>query len=334
MTTNRLNVMKRHARGALIGLAVGDALGQPTEGKTPTEIKQQWGRITDFLSSAPAGSDDTEYALFNAQLLLKHGKSLDSEKIAATWREHIASQTGGFKGAGFSEMMAIANLCAGLSPPFCGQHLHSWSDGLAMRVAPFGIVAAGNPQLAAQLAEMDGVVSHAGEGVLSGKAVAAAVAVAMTGAGIDDIIDAALQVIPNDSWTSRAITKGIEIGKNASEVWQALEPLHEAIACAYYHWTDLGPEAAGLAFGIFAAARGNFSDAVLGGVNAGRDTDTIAAIAGAITGAQGGIEVIPPRWAERINHAKGICIHTVAGLNIQQVADDLAALSLKWNDEQ
>ncbi len=318
----------------MIGLAVGDALGQPTEGKTPLEIKKNWGRITDFLSDDSTGSDDTEYALFNAKLLLEHGASLDSQKIAAAWRDNFASQTGGFKGAGFSEMMAIANLRAGLPPPFSGQHLHSWSDGLAMRVAPYGVVAAGDPMRAATLAEMDGVVSHAGEGVLSGKAVAAAVAVAMTGAGIGEIINAALEAIPHDSWTSRAITKGIDIGKNASDVWQALEPLHEAIACSYYHWTDLGPEAVGLAFGILAAARGDFSNAVLGGVNIGRDTDTIAAIAGAISGAQNGIDAIPAMWRARIDIAKGICIKTVAGMKIQEVADKLAALALKWKDEK
>ncbi|MCK7518779.1 MAG: ADP-ribosylglycohydrolase family protein [Ignavibacteriales bacterium] len=41
----------------------------------------------------------------------------------------------------------------------------------------------------------------------------------------------------------------------------------------------------GLAFGIITAAKLNFEDAVLGAVNIGRDTDTIAAIAGAICGA-------------------------------------------------
>ena len=38
-----------HACGALVGLAVGDALGGPTEGKTPQEISRIWGRVTDFL---------------------------------------------------------------------------------------------------------------------------------------------------------------------------------------------------------------------------------------------------------------------------------------------
>ncbi|MCK7522987.1 MAG: ADP-ribosylglycohydrolase family protein [Ignavibacteriales bacterium] len=47
------------------------ALGSPTEGKTPDEIFSKWGRVTDFLSDDQGGSDDTEYALFTAQLLLQ-----------------------------------------------------------------------------------------------------------------------------------------------------------------------------------------------------------------------------------------------------------------------
>ena len=41
------------ARGTLLGLAVGDALGQPTEGKTMEFIQERWGRITGFLSDDP-----------------------------------------------------------------------------------------------------------------------------------------------------------------------------------------------------------------------------------------------------------------------------------------
>ena len=321
------------ARGALVGLAVGDALGQPTEGLTPLQIRQQWGRITDFLTDEPSGSDDTEYALFSARLLLKNGRALTSGLVASAWREHLASQTGGFKGAGFSEMMAIANLRSGMSPPACGMHLHSWSDGLAMRVAPFGVAAAGEPELAARFAAIDGAVSHSGEGVFSGQAVAAAVAEAMGGASLEQVFAAALRVIPADSWTARAVSAAITYGSQANDFWQALPHLHEAIACTYYPWADLGPEAVGLAFGVLAAAHGQFEAAVLGGVNIGRDTDTIAAIAGAIAGAHSGFEKIPPQWVQRIQLARGVCILAVQGMNILQTADDLAALATRWRNE-
>lgn len=325
-----VNDLINRSRGALLGLAIGDALGSPTEGKSLAAIQQTWGRVTDFISEQQAGTDDTEYALFAARLLLKHGRALNSALVAQAWREEIIGAKNEFKGAGFSEMLTIENLRKGLQSPHSGKHLHSWSDGLAMRVAPYGIVAAGDPQLAAQLAEIDGVVSHAGEGIHCGRVVAAAVAMAMNNASLEEIFRAALQVIPADSWSARALHEGIAIGEKSDDVWSALQPLYDALACSYYHWADIAPEAVGLAFGVLAAARGDFTDAVLGGVNVGRDTDTIAAIAGAIAGARCGSAALPQKWATRLSTVQGNCINTVAGMDIRQTAEALAQLAHTW----
>ncbi|MCK7522986.1 MAG: ADP-ribosylglycohydrolase family protein [Ignavibacteriales bacterium] len=202
-----------------------------------------------------------------------------------------------------------------------------------MRVAPFGIVSIGDPELAAQFAQIHGSVSNSGEGIYSGQAVAAAVAMAMADAPLEKIIQSALDVIPKDSWTFSSIINSVKIGNDASDVWNSLKPLYQSIACSYYFWTDVAPEAVGLAFGIIAAARGKFEDAVLGAVNIGRDTDTIAAIAGAICGALHGINVIPERWINRISVSRGICINAVKGMNIMDVADDLASLAQSWSNQ-
>lgn len=317
-----------------MGLAVGDALGRPAEGMSPAAIHARWGRITDFVTDQPAGSDDTEYALFYSRLLLRHGTALTPADVADAWRREICVQTGGFKGAGFSEMATIENLRAGLQPPASGQHCHSWSDGLAMRAAPSGIFAAGDPALAARLTAIDGAVSHSGEGIYSGQAMAAGVAAAMAGLSPEDVLAAALAHVPPDSWTARSLHMAGEIAARVPDVWSALEPLHEALAVTYYHWTDLGPEAVGLAFGAYLAARGRFVDAVLGGVNLGRDADTIAAMAGALAGATEGFEAIPARWSCVITAVKGTCIHTVAGLHVLSMADALAEAAAKRKEER
>jgi len=316
--------LSERARGCLVGLAVGDALGRPAEGMTPGAIRSRWGRIRGFVSDQPAGSDDTEYALFSARLLLKHGVALTPADVAAAWVAEICTQTGGFKGAGFSEMATIENLRRGVGPPHSGQHCHSWSDGLAMRVAPHGILAGGDPVLAARLAAVDGAVSHSGEGILSGQAMAAGVAAAMAGWPPEAVFAAAQAAVPTDSWTGRNLAAARTIAVQAPDVWSALEALHERLAVTYYHWTDLGPEAVGLALGVYLAARGDFGDSVLGGVNCGRDADTIAAMAGALAGATQGFRAIPIEWSSRIKAVTGTCIHTVAGTHIASVAEELA----------
>ncbi|MDT5198930.1 MAG: hypothetical protein QOH34_452, partial [Mycobacterium sp.] len=62
--------------GALIGQAVGDALGAPTEGLTREQIIERYGWVSDFLDDDPAGTDDTEYAVLTARLMLAHGREL------------------------------------------------------------------------------------------------------------------------------------------------------------------------------------------------------------------------------------------------------------------
>lgn len=325
--------LQDRARGSFIGLAIGDALGSPTEGKTPEQIKKQWGRVTDFLFEDQCGSDDTEYALFSAKLLLDKKLDLKPEYVAAAWRKEIIKSANTYKGAGFSEMLTIQNLLKGIQPPQSGQHLHSWSDGLAMRVAPYGIACTGNPKLAAKLAGIDGSISHSGEGVFSGQAVAAAAATAMAGNTIEDIFQSALSVIPKNSWTASAITRALVIGDETADVWNALEPLHKSIVCSSYFWSDIAPEAVGLAFGIIAASKGKFEDAVLGAVNIGRDTDTIAAIAGLICGALNGFQSIPERWKSRISVSQGTCINATRGISIINTADDLFLLAELWSKQ-
>ncbi|MEU0572382.1 ADP-ribosylglycohydrolase family protein [Nonomuraea sp. NPDC005983] len=314
------------ARGCLLGLAAGDALGAPAENLTPSEIRRRWGRLTEIEGG---GTDDTEYAIFASSLLVRHGHDLTSEDVAAAYRsEIIPLVTGPMKGAGFSELGTVEALRRGLEPPLTGRvHLHGWSDGLAMRAAPYGVFCPGDPAEAARLVEQDGRVSQSGEGILGGRAVAGAVAAAMTGASPQDVVSAALSVIPEDSWTSRTIVRARDALAAApvdGPADRTVEALHEAVVVKHYPWTDVAPEAVALAMAAYLAGEGDVETSVTFGVSLGRDADTIGAIAGAIAGAGQGERGTPERWAARIGPATGKCLPVVAGRHVLDVADELA----------
>src|SRR5690349_2816855 len=197
--------LRDRARGALLGLAVGDALGAPAENMKPSEIRARWGRITGYVADRPAGTDDTEYAIFSGLLLARHGGALTQAHVEAAWHEWIADrEEGPFRGAGFSERGTLENLRRGLAAPISAQHRHAWSDGLAMRAAPFGVFAAGRPAEAARLVAIDGSVSHEGEGIYGGQAVAAGVAAAVAGAPTIAGVASALGGVPDARWAGRA----------------------------------------------------------------------------------------------------------------------------------
>ncbi|MEU5217871.1 ADP-ribosylglycohydrolase family protein [Streptomyces sp. NPDC020807] len=322
VTTTACDTRER-ARGALLGLAVGDALGAPAENMRPSEIRRRWGRIEGFVAENPAGTDDTEYAIFSALLLARHGSALTVHHVERAWHRWIADlDEGPFRGAGFSERGTLENLRRGLAAPISAQHRHAWSDGLAMRAAPFGVYAAGRPAEAARLVAIDGSVSHEGEGIYGGQAVAAGVAAAMAGATVTSVVAAALSVIPMDSWTARSLRRAVVAARRVQPDPLTRErEVRSAVVIGGYPWTDLAPEAVGLAFGAFAAARGDFRTAVLTAVNMGRDADTTAAVAGALSGAFGGVNAIPSDWAAAIAPVTGSCLPSMRGHHVLDIAD-------------
>ncbi|SEQ42111.1 ADP-ribosylglycohydrolase [Streptomyces sp. yr375] len=321
--------IRERARGALLGLAVGDALGAPAENMKPSEIRARWGRITGYVSETPAGTDDTEYAIFSGLLLARHGSALTPAHVEAAWHQWIADlDEGPFRGAGFSERGTLENLRRGLAAPISAQHRHAWSDGLAMRAAPFGVFAAGRPAEAARLVAIDGAVSHDGEGIYGGQAVAAGVAAAMAGAPAIAVVASALAVIPEDSWTARSLRRAVTVAHRGERA------VRSAVVIGGYPWTDLAPEAVALAFGAYAAADGDFREAVLTAVNMGRDADTTAAVAGALAGATRGVTAIPPEWSSAIGPARGTCLPSMAGHHVLDVAELLVPEEGgKWGED-
>jgi ADP-ribosylglycohydrolase len=322
------------AHGCLLGQAIGDALGAPVEGYSPASIRKHYGYIADFLQDRPVGTDDTEYAVLNALILLEYGLDLDEDDLLDAWRRWLMAPDSGFKGGGFSDVIAMHNLRRGLRPPASGRfNQHGASDGLAMAVGPVGVACAGDPERAAAVAALLGSATNGRDGIHAGQAVAAGVAVAMSGAQPPAILDAALAVLPRDCWTYRALARAAQIVAAQHEPEAAHAALHENIAVSFFPWADIAPEATALAFGAFLIAGGRYREAVTGAVNQGRDADTIGAIAGALAGAYGGIEAIPAQWRARIGPVPGRNFSIVAGIALPELADRLIARFLPADRE-
>lgn len=324
MTTT--DPLSDRVHGAVIGHAVGDALGAPTEGMSLRGIRETYGWVADFLVDDPAGTDDTEYAALTAQLVIAHGAELTAAAVAAEWRRVLVAQAGGFAGGGFSEMESIRNLSRGVEPPASGSDNHElWSDGSAMRAAPIGAAFPGDPDEAARVARIEASVSHARDGVWCGGAIAAAVAKAVVSDDWHEVADAGRAALPDDCWSARMVDRAMDVANAAGDRMERLERLEREVSLPHYPWADVAPEATALAFGVFAIAEGEYVDAVLNGVNIGRDADTIAAMAGAMAGGLRGISAVPVSWRDRVGTLRGSCIQAMAGVRLADLADALVA---------
>lgn len=323
------------AYGALAGLALGDALGMPTQAMSPQQIQMVYGHVTGLVDGdksqpyAPgmaAGSvtDDTEQALLIASLLLKgHGSglNLDASEFShalLAWEDSMIER-GSLDLLGPSTKAALERVRAGENPLRVGGE--GTTNGAAMRVTPIGIAAStSDRQLFADAVWSSCQVTHATrQGFQSAALVAAAVSLGID-AGAADVTDllwkavAFVRSLPErGAWspepdvvaaTHRALKLAAQ--PSSSPQWLAGQ-IGTAVASA---------QAIPMAFALL--ARDPSPRALLQAANLGGDTDTIGAIAGAILGASLGAEVFD---------AYGLAqVEQVSQLDLPSVATDLLAL--------
>lgn len=309
------------AYGALSGLAIGDSLGDAAR---KPENRANYGITTDFNKGASWSTDDTEFALLTAKTLIGCGGNLTSDIVVKAWLEDVAVQDE-FKRGGASEIEAANNLRKGIRPPLSGKYnAFHMSDGSAMRIGPVGIICAGDPERAAAMAEIDASVSHYRDGIWGAQAVAVAVSMAMVDATMEEIFDAIMKVIPEESWFHHAMNRAFEIVDNANgSILDAWMPLHDELYTSSWATTA---EALPSAFACLRMRNETFREGVVLAANFARDADTIGAVAGAILGAKYGASSIPAHWVEKTRYPTGTCLQFTNGLDIKQMAGELAKL--------
>ncbi|MCP4167731.1 MAG: ADP-ribosylglycohydrolase family protein [Chloroflexi bacterium] len=324
------DTLQNRARGCLLGAAIGDTMGAPCEGLSAQEIRKRYGALTGFVSDRASGTDDTDFTLFNAHILLTYGVDVTVAQVEAEWRDKLLAPGRVYRPGGFSDVISTRNLAAGLHAPQSGAFGHQmWSDGVAMAIAAAGIICPGNPAQAAQLAEVLGSVSNARDGIYTAQAVAAAISVAMVGATPHEMMAVAIDHVPANSWTYRTLQRARAVSDGHDDIEQALSAIADALIIPWWTWADLATEAVPLAFAIFLASDGIYRRAVPAGIRLGRDADTIGAIVGSLAGAYGGVDAIPASWQARVRESTGYCIGFVANRFIGDIADELGQVAWK-----
>ncbi len=284
-------------RGCLLGGAVGDALGMPTEGYTAQEILSRFGPIKEMMA-APEGhfhfgllagqfTDDTEETLLLAESLVEScGFSAESfaERLAS-WGCGWINDEGRNRGVGFATRSAVEAIIAGaawqesgLSIPTCGS---------AMRASPIGLLYHFNLDLVRGYADLQSLPTHASPAARAASvAVAIAVALCLHGFSKKAVAHAAASYAGRlDGEFGDKLLYACSLKDTPAD--EALErigtsPLAiETVPAAFYCFLNFEAEE-----GLIAAAGG------------GGDTDSIASIAGSLFGASLGASWIPCRWQE------------------------------------
>ena len=324
------------AYGALAGLALGDALGMPTQEMSPEQIRAVYGRITGLVDGdasqpyapgMPAGSvtDDTEQALLVASLLVR-GRGASSGRVALdvgefahallAWEDSMIER-GSLDLLGPSTKAALERVRAGEDPLSVGGA--GTTNGAAMRVTPIGIaMSTADSEAFADAVWSSCQVTHATrQGFQSAALVAAAVSMGIdtarsTTPNLRSLLWKALSYVDSlperGAWTPdpdvvAATRRAMQLVANPAS--SSLECLVEQVGTSV-----ASAQAIPMAFALL--ARDPSPQALLDAANIGGDTDTIGAIAGAILGAALGFEVFVGRGLAQVELASHLDLPSVA----------------------
>ncbi len=282
------------AKGTVLGLAIGDAFGRPVEFINLPEIKKHYGEsgISDLPDPA-LFTDDTQMSIAIAEALIKSGDK-DLETIMASVKDEFVEWRHSPE-----NNRAPGNTCLeGVSRLERGAH---WAEsgiaeskgcGSAMRVAPIGYLYQNDPEKLKSVAHATGTCTH-------GHRTADAACI-----GVAYLVKLALDGVPPDKMIPELLsfTSGIsgEFDKAILKVEECLPWGNEERALKYLGEGWVGEEAVALALYCFLRYPDSYEKAVIRGANTNGDSDSIACIAGSISGAYLGIDAIPDEWVKRI----------------------------------
>lgn len=280
----RPDIVRDKFRGALLGCFVGDALGLPFEGSS-RDARLAAALEARLAAHDPLGySDDTQMMIALAESLLGRGGTLDRRDVLTSLAENFDAGRGYGKGL----RLCIDAFRSGTPVervPFVAWAEGSRGNGAAVRVVALACLYHHGCERLAELAAVSARTTHAH-------------AVAVTGCVDHALAIARALELPHDAHPARPDPAAVaRLGNGITA--------DASVPAAHY---------------FYAAASPDFRAVVRSAICHGGDTDTIAAMAGALCGAHAGVGAIPAAWLERLENG------TKGRDYVQRLADELFQL--------
>lgn len=314
------------AKGALVGVALGDALGMPAQTLTREAIFARYGRISDFVEPYPDHpvshgllaaqiTDDTEQTLLLAEQLVRgHGVV-----AAGPWAQALLAWEADVKRRGSRDLLgpsskaALEALMAGVPAAETGRT--GTTNGAAMRIVPVGIATPPDLDLILMRVAAACQVTHAtGEAIAAAAAVAMVVSQGIAGMSFESSLPMALQAAYAGNRLGAAVGEQDMAGRISLAL--KIAAASDEVELARQIGTSVASRASvAAAFGVVLLAKGDPWIAALIAANIGDDTDTIGAIATGMAGACAGLDAFPRDRVEQVIRVNRLDLDpVVAGL--------------------
>jgi ADP-ribosylglycohydrolase len=286
-------------RGALLGLAVGDALGTTVEFKAPGTFPP----VTDIVGGGPfelrpgEWTDDTSMALCLAESLTER-RGFDANdqmmRYVRWWKEGYLSSNGRCFDIGDTVSDALKRYLSTKDPVAGSTHPMSAGNGSLMRLASIPMFFRAEPDLVLQYAAESSHTTHgAAECVDACRYFALILLGALNGASKATLLR---------PWSQLPALLGIDL-----EAPLSLSPAIAEVASGSFKRRQ-PPDIQGTGYVVRSLeaalwafhTTNNFRDGALAAVNLGHDADTTGAVYGQLAGAYYGASGIPETWLGKL----------------------------------
>jgi len=288
-------ILRAKFLGSLVGTAVGDAVGAGFEGLRMAE--------PEAIEAATAGkellvyTDDTHMMIGMTESLV-YREGFDGEHMAHTFARNYEREP--WRGYGPGPPQIFRMIRAGEAWDKAAEKVYrggSYGNGSAMRIAPVGVFYHDDFAMLKEVAYKSSQITHSHELGKEGAALqACAVALAMNletaeALGTREFLAKLGEFVKHELYKQKLAKVEMLLGEVdragvVAELGNGVEAFNSVPTAIY----------------SFLSHFGSFEEAILFAVSLGGDTDTIAAMTGAIAGAYQGVDSVPNKWQMKLEN--------------------------------
>jgi ADP-ribosylglycohydrolase len=314
-------------QGSFLGLAIGDALGYPTEFLSLSEIQKRYGLngVEDLSGNPALHSDDTQMSMSIATALIHSGHAGVEHWMNILVREFVKwlRSPENDRAPGNTSIKGCMHLEAGIPWTESGI-VQSKGCGAIMRVAPIGLYFHGDPTELRTAARASALSTHAHPtAIVCAEVTAFCVAWAVSGIPPSEFCErtrnlqsqsiASWDPVLGQSWKRAGYTSPKEyLGAGWAQLSSELDKISQSLAqdpsdvCEILGGGWGSDEALACALACVIEFPEDYGAAIKRGANTSGDSDSIASIAGAISGAFLGTAAIQKDWRKRIENRRAL----------------------------
>lgn len=322
--------------GCIVGCHVGSAMGAVVEGWSYERIEEVYGTLEEFkpyehynngwIREPGTTEDGVERQKLMITAIIEKQDRVNAEDVRRIWVRDIKEGAPGTVSEPF-EGVLLAMAKSGIPARDIGRYCdYAGLNSFSRSCHPIGLINAGDIENAIkdvlEVGQLYQTTNSRGLkwACVTGVAIAAAT---KPNATVDSVIGAIFDYCDKDM-VVREIDRELKRTAHCQdfrEMRKVFDSVYNGIGMPYC--MSFANEVVTKAVCIFKMVNGNLKDAIIAGVNMGRDTDCLAAIAGGIAGALSGTEGFPTKYIEQLDYATSVNPYTNSKRTLRENADGL-----------